>query len=328
MRARVWHDRRVPRLGLPVLCLIALVACKEETPADGAANATASASDSAAAASEGATVSATHAPASASAKPKAAPRADPSRLKLKGRAVQGALMHAKVDKGTKGIKFPGHRVIISDEGEFLIAFYRNAPKEEKLTVSFPDGSELDHLFEVEQRSYEVDRIDGLPKHWVELDPVTRKKLHDANGRIEQVRKKYSKKDCYNEGFQWPSRGRITSRYGQPRVLNGIDSGIHWGVDIAAVVGTAVRAPACGTVTFVEANVPLSGHMLILDHGRGLSSSFLHLGSFAVKVGDEVKQGDMIGTVGMTGRTNGAHLDWRMNLFETRIDPELLAPPME
>jgi len=110
-------------------------------------------------------------------------------------------------------------------------------------------------------------------------------------------------------------------------LNGTDQGVHWGVDIAAVVGTPVKAPACGTVVFAQANVPLSGNTLILDHGQGLSSTFMHLSSFSKKVGDEVKKGDFIAKVGMTGRTNGAHLDWRMNYFEIRTDPELLVPPM-
>src|SRR5262249_32268028 len=138
-----------------------------------------------------------------------------------------------------------------------------------------------------------------------------------------IRKKYTKKTCFKEAFIWPSKGKVTSRYGQPRVLNGTDGGIHWGVDIAAPVGTPVRAPACGTVVFVEKNLPLSGDTLIIDHGQGLTSTFIHLNGFSAKVGDEVKQGQVVSRIGMTGRTNGAHLDWRMNFFEVRIDPELL-----
>jgi murein DD-endopeptidase MepM/ murein hydrolase activator NlpD len=300
---------------------------KEDSPA-ASASATSAPSATGSATTVAATSASAEPRAAVSAETKGAPPADSSRLKLKGRAIQGGLMHAQIEKGAKKIKFPGHRVIIGEDGTFLVGFHRTAPKQEKLTVTFGDGQELEHTFDVEQRTYEIDKIDGLPKHMVELDLQTRKKLHEANNRIEAARKKFSNKACYNDGFVWPVHGKITSRYGQPRVMNGIDTGIHWGIDVAAIVGTPVKAPACGTVIFAEHNVPLSGHLLVLDHGHGLSSSFLHLHSFAVKVGAEVKQGDIIGRVGMTGRTNGAHLDWRMNLFEARIDPELLVPPLE
>jgi murein DD-endopeptidase MepM/ murein hydrolase activator NlpD len=266
--------------------------------------------------------------ASAAAPAKAAPkRADPSRLVLSGKVVQGGLVKAKVDPGTRGIKFPGHRVIISPDGTFLIAFYRNAPANDKLTVTFPDGAVLEHAFSVEQRSFPDDKIDGLPERFVKLDPATKTKLRTTNARIDKKRMGYTKKPFYDDGFIWPSEGRITSRYGQKRFLNGIDSGYHWGVDIAVPVGTPVKAPCGGKVIFAEAGVPLAGNTVVIDHGHGLSSTLIHLDKIGVKVGDDVKQGDVVATVGLTGRTNGPHLDWRMNLFEIRIDPELLAPAM-
>jgi murein DD-endopeptidase MepM/ murein hydrolase activator NlpD len=160
---------------------------------------------------------------------------------------------------------------------------------------------------------------------VKLDMATRVKLTQTEKKLDAIRNKYTKRNCYKNGFIWPSKGPITSRYGQPRLLNGTDGGIHWGVDIAVPVGTPVRAPACGKVVLVEKDLPLSGHTIIIDHGQGLTSTLIHLHGFAVKVNDEVKQGQVVATVGMTGRTNGPHLDWRMNLFETRVDPELLIP---
>lgn len=225
------------------------------------------------------------------------------------------------------IDFPGHRAVVSDEGEFPIAFARNALKTEKMVIHFKDGTALEHVFEIEPRTYETDKIDGLPPSMVKLDPKTQKQHDEMEKRIDAERKKYSKKNCYKDGFIWPTIGKITSRYGQPRILNGTDAGIHWGVDIAVPIGTPVKAPACGTVIFAEANVPLAGATMVVDHGHGLTSTFIHLGRFSKKVGDEVKQGDVIAASGNTGRTNGAHLDWRMNYFEVRVDPELLAPPM-
>jgi murein DD-endopeptidase MepM/ murein hydrolase activator NlpD len=254
--------------------------------------------------------------------------ADPSRLALDGRAVQGGLIKAKLNGKLKSMSFPGHRAIVSDEGEFLIAFSRNAPARETLKITFDDGQVLEHVFEIEKRTFETDKIDNLPENVVKLDAKTKKELAKVDAKLDTLRNKYTKKNCYKDGFIWPTNGKLTSRYGQPRILNGIDSGIHWGVDISAPVGTPVRAPACGTVIFAEKNLPLSGDTLVIDHGHGLSSTFIHLAGFAAKVNDEVKQGQVVARVGMTGRTTGAHLDWRMNYFEVRIDPELLAPPMK
>ena len=210
----------------------------------------------------------------------------------------------------------------------MIGFSRDAAPKERLALTLDDGSVLEREFEVEKRTYEVDRVDGLHKNQVALDAETKKKLAKAEAELDAIRMKFGKSDCYKESFQWPIKGRISSRYGQPRVLNGVDSGPHYGVDIVAAVGSPVRAPACGKVIKIGKDLPLSGNVLILDHGRGLTSTFIHLAGFKVKEGAEVKQGDVIATVGMTGRTNGAHLDWRMNLYDIRTDPELLAPPMQ
>jgi murein DD-endopeptidase MepM/ murein hydrolase activator NlpD len=289
---------------------------------------TASASPPAASASAAAAPSASAAAApSASAAAGNLPKADPSKLELNGKAIQGGIVRAKLHGKIRKADFPGHFVIVSDEGDFLIAFAREAKPQEKLTITLADSTVIEHVFEVEQRTFEPDKIDHLPDNMVNLDMPTRVAITKVDAKIEPLRKKYTPKPCYKDGFVWPTKGKLTSRYGQPRILNGTDGGIHWGVDIAAVVGTAVVAPACGKVVFAEKDIPLSGSTIIIDHGQGLSSTFLHLNTFAVKVGDEVKQRQPIGTVGMTGRTNGPHLDWRMNLFSIRIDPELLAPPM-
>ncbi|WP_437803152.1 M23 family metallopeptidase [Sorangium sp. So ce693] len=296
-------------------------------PPASASSAPAEAPDASAAPAAADTADAAASAAAADAGPPAAdagpPAADDSRLSVEGRAVQGGLLRAKLNGKLRRMAFPGHRVTVSDEGEFLIAFSRNAPAQEKLTITFDDGQVLEKLFDVEPRKFEVDKVDHLPENMVKLDMATRVKLTQAEKKLDAVRNKYTKRNCYKNGFIWPSKGPITSRYGQPRLLNGTDGGIHWGVDIAVPVGTPVRAPACGKVVLVEKDLPLSGHTMIIDHGQGLTSTFIHLHGFAAKVNDEIKQGQIIGTVGMTGRTNGPHLDWRMNLFETRVDPELL-----
>lgn len=262
-----------------------------------------------------------------SASASGAPSADPGRLEAPGKPIQGGVLRAKVTGRVKQISFPGHKTTILDDGEFLIAFARTAPAKEKLVLTFDDGVVLERDFDVEQRTYETDRVDGLPKNQVELDPPTKKKLGEVEARLDELRMRFTKGSCYKESFVWPVKGKLSSRYGQPRVLNGTDAGPHWGVDIVAPRGTPVHAPACGKVVFAEKDLPLSGNVVVVDHGRGLTSTLIHLDTFKVKVGDEVHQGDELATVGITGRTNGAHLDWRMNLYDLRVDPELLAPPV-
>jgi murein DD-endopeptidase MepM/ murein hydrolase activator NlpD len=292
-----------------------------------ATNTAAQAAPSGAPAAAAAPSSEPAAPASAEAK-SPPPAADPGLLKVEGKAIQGGVLKATAKGKIKKIGFPGHKTTILEDGEFLIAFGRNANAKEKLTLTFDDGSVLEREFDVEQREYKEDRIDGLPKKMVDLDAETKKKVSKAEAKIDERRKKFSMGSCYKEKFIWPLKGKITSRYGQPRILNGQDAGPHWGVDIAVPLGTKVKAPACGKIIFAEKDVPLAGHTIVIDHGRGLSSTLIHLDKFHVKEGEEVKQGDVIATVGLTGRTNGPHLDWRMNLYDIRTDPELLVPRMK
>jgi murein DD-endopeptidase MepM/ murein hydrolase activator NlpD len=255
-------------------------------------------------------------------------QADQMLLTTTNKAIQGALLHAKIKGKVKKISFPGHKTTILEDGEFMIGFGRNAPAKEKLSLTLEDGSVLEREFDVEQRKYEVDKVDHLKKKDVDLDAATKKKVAIEGDKLDKLRLGFGDSTCFRETFKWPVKGKISSHYGVERILNGEEeAGPHFGVDIVAAKGTKVAAPACGKVIAVEKDVPLSGNVIIIDHGRGLSSTFLHLDKFKVKVGDAVKQGEEIGTVGTTGRTNGAHLDWRMNLFDIRVDPELVAPPM-
>jgi murein DD-endopeptidase MepM/ murein hydrolase activator NlpD len=158
---------------------------------------------------------------------------------------------------------------------------------------------------------------------VDYDNETERELARSRKRVGKVRGKETKHTFFKQGWRWPVKGRVTSTYGRKRILNGKERGIHWGLDIAAPVGQKVRAPAPGIVVLAESGVPLSGTLLILDHGHGLTSSFLHLSQITVQVGDTVKAGQVIAKTGNSGRTTGPHLDWRMNLESIRIDPQLL-----
>jgi murein DD-endopeptidase MepM/ murein hydrolase activator NlpD len=130
-----------------------------------------------------------------------------------------------------------------------------------------------------------------------------------------------------EGLSWPAKGRISGVYGSQRFYNGNPGNPHYGVDIARPTGTPVYSPGPGLVTLAEPDLFYSGGTVILDHGYGLSSSFLHMSRIDVAVGDVLEVGDLIGAIGATGRATGPHLDWRMSWFNQRIDPQLLVPPM-
>lgn len=247
------------------------------------------------------------------------------RVTLLGEVTDGGLVVGKAPAGTT-IWFNKTKLPVSDAGDFVFGFRRDAPPRALLAFGFEEAAPIRHILHVRDRTFEPEAIDGLPEAFVNPDKETKRALAKSRKRIEKVRNKVSKVAHYAGGFVWPARGKITSTYGRKRILNGEEKSFHWGIDIAARKGSPVKSPAAGVVVFAEQDVPLSGNLVIVDHGHGLTSSFLHLKAIKVKVGDEVKQGQSIATLGNTGRSTGPHLDWRMNWLDTRVDPQLLVPP--
>lgn len=249
------------------------------------------------------------------------------RLLFDGAFVQGGLVQGWTEPQAV-VEFDGSRVRVSKEGHFLLGFGRDAPAEAKLRVRFGNGQTQERVFKIAKREYQIQRIDGLPKRKVTpTKEADLKRIREEAAMAREARKLDDVRTDFLAGFEWPTRGRISGVYGSQRVLNGKPRRPHFGVDIAAPVGTSVRAPADGVVTMVHPDMFYSGGTLILDHGHGLSSTFLHLHRILVKKGQRVLQGDPIAEVGATGRVTGAHLDWRINLFTTRLDPQLLVGPM-
>ena len=246
---------------------------------------------------------------------------------LSGELVQGGLVYGKAPPGSE-VSQDGQALRVSDQGDFLLGFTRDAPATSALRVELPDGRVEQRSLQVAAREYRVQRIDGLPKSKVTpRSPEDLARIRRDAVVVGKARKRDDDRQDFLGGFVWPVTGPISGVYGSQRVLNGEPRRPHFGVDVAAPVGTPVRAPAAGIVTLAEPDLFFSGGTLIIDHGHKLTSSFLHLHKLHVKVGDRVEQGDLIAEVGATGRVTGAHLDWRMNLRDRRIDPELLVPPM-
>ena len=151
----------------------------------------------------------------------------------------------------------------------------------------------------------------------------------ASSRPMPKAKERSRDDArsdFAEGFLWPVQGRISGRFGRQRIYNGSPNAPHSGVDVAAASGTAVRAPAAGIVTFASPDLYLTGGTVVIDHGHGVSSSFLHLSRIDAKLGQRVEKGEVFARVGATGRATGPHLHWGLNWFDVRLDPQLLDLP--
>ncbi len=247
-------------------------------------------------------------------------------LELDGNYVQGGLLFGKVSTGST-VVFDGREIRVSGQGDFIVGFNRDEPESVPLVVTWPDGEMVRKSLHVEQREYDIQYIEGVPQETVTPPPEAMERIIREAEQIGATRKHDDARQDFMVDWQWPLTGRISGVYGSQRFYNGEPKRPHYGVDVPGPVGTPVHAPAPGLVTFSSPDTFYSGGLVILDHGHGLSSAFLHLSKVLVDVDQRIEQGDLIGEVGVQGRATGPHLDWRMNLFERRIDPQLLVGPM-
>ncbi len=242
-------------------------------------------------------------------------------LELAGKPVQGGLMFGQVGPGS-GVRLDERDIQVGPDGRFVIGFGRDETGVRALSVRNPDGATTRRELAVQPREYRIERVDGLPPKTVTPDPESLERIRRDAALVREARALRDDRSDYASGFDWPAHGRISGVYGSQRVLNGEPRRPHFGVDVAAPTGTPVYAPAPGVVTLAEPDLYYSGGTIVLDHGQGLSSSFLHLSALHVAVGDRVGTGDRIGDIGATGRATGPHLDWRMNWLDKRVDPQL------
>ena len=192
----------------------------------------------------------------------------------------------------------------------------------QVVVVRPDGSRQIAGIAVAARDWPVQRVDGVPPKTVDPPPEIAERIRREQAQVTAARARDDDRADFARAFIWPVQGRISGRFGNQRVYNGKPGSPHSGMDIAAAAGTPVKAPAAGIVTFADPDLYLTGGTLVIDHGHGISSNFLHLSRIDVKVGDRVEQGQAVAAVGSTGRSTGPHLHWGMNWFDVRIDPQL------
>jgi murein DD-endopeptidase MepM/ murein hydrolase activator NlpD len=245
----------------------------------------------------------------------------------KGQFVQGGIVFGKTSAGDAVLLDNEAIDTIAPDGRFIIGFPRDYEGPAKLTIRHADGRTEEFAYDITDREFNVQRIDGLPKKMVTPDPEVSNRIKDDSRQAREARVERFTEDFLENGFIWPVLGPISGVYGSQRILNGEPRAPHWGVDIAVPTGTPVVAPADGIVTLAHPDMYFSGATLFIDHGLGMVSAFLHLSEIDVKVGDVVRQGDLIAKVGASGRATGPHLDWRINVGAARVDAQLLVPPM-
>jgi len=247
-------------------------------------------------------------------------------LTLEGALSQGGLIYGRTLPGAE-VTLDGRPVRVGADGRFLIGFGRDAAPEAVLELTLPDGTLARRTLAVEQRNYDIQRIDGLPQDKVSPPEEVLARIADEQAMVAEVRKADRPEPWFETGFVWPVTGPISGVYGSQRILNGEPKWPHFGVDVAVPVGTPVVAPADGLVVVAHHDMYYSGGTVLLDHGYGLTSAYLHLHEVSVEEGQMLRQGEPLGSVGATGRVTGAHLDWRFNWFDRRLDPVLIAGPM-
>lgn len=240
--------------------------------------------------------------------------------------VSGGYAVVRTRPGSE-IRFLEQRIESDAQGFAAVPFGRDVAGMHDIVVHLKDGTVQAHPIWIESRHYEVQRVEGVDMSRVTPPDSVTERIQREAALVWRARAAgLELPNWRSESFVRPVEGPVTGVYGSERYYNGIPRSPHWGIDYAAPKGTAVKAPAGGTVVLAEPDLYYSGGTIVVDHGGGLTSSFLHLSRLLVRPGDVIAQGDIIAEVGSTGRSTGPHLDWRMNLHGERVDAALWLNP--
>lgn len=245
-----------------------------------------------------------------------------------GSLIQGGLVLGTAPAGTSLLTLDGATVPVSPDGRFLIGFDRDAGPQATLVATLEDARSVRDTLAIAPRAWDVSRLDSLPKIPIPAPDFARARPAEL-AQINAARSGGSDAQGWRQTFLWPTTGRISTLFGSQRIYkNGEAGSYHSGVDVARPIGSVILAPADGVV-ILAADHPftLEGNLLIIDHGMGLNSAFLHLSRIDVHVGERVRQGQPIALSGMTGRATGPHLHWSLKWREAKVDPLLVAGPM-
>ncbi len=239
-------------------------------------------------------------------------------VEFKGKFIQGHYIVGVTDPSSK-IIIDKKNVKVSEDGYFVFGIDRD--RKFDLTITkINNGKKEKIIKKVLKRKYNIQRIDGLEESKVTPPESVYKRIKKENNKIGEARAINSDLPFFKNQFIMPVEGIISGVYGSQRILNGKPRWPHYGIDIAAKKGTMIKSSGSGVVTMAEDDLYYTGGTIIMDHGHGISTIYSHLETVLVSVGDKINKGDLIGTVGSTGRSTGPHLDFRVNWFQTRLDP--------
>jgi len=246
-----------------------------------------------------------------------------------GEATQGGWLRGLAPTGAVSIRFNGDPLPLDDDGAFFLAFDRDAPTEGFLAAKLENGRNVDQRLAIAPRAWRIEHVAVGPRPGAIPSEEYKRRRAEEQALINAARAINAGSDGWRQRFIWPVKGRISGLFGSQRIYRGTPGAYHSGTDIATgESGTPYVAPADGVVVLVaQRPFTLEGNLLIIDHGMGLNSAFLHSSLIVVKEGDVVRQGQVIGTIGMTGRATGPHLHWSMKWRSARLDPILFAGPM-
>ena len=239
-------------------------------------------------------------------------------IEFTGKFIQGHYILGKTDPSSQ-ILIDKKNIKVSKNGFFVFGIDRDR-KYDLLITKISNGKTKKITKRVFKRKYNIQRIDGLPENKVTPPESVYKRIKEENSSIGEARAINSDLIFFKDQFIMPVEGIISGVYGSQRILNGKPKWPHYGIDIAAKQGTMIKSSSSGVVTMAEEDLYYTGGTIIMDHGHGISTIYSHLQTVLVSVGDKINQGDIIGTVGSTGRSTGPHLDFRVNWFQTRLDP--------
>ncbi len=240
---------------------------------------------------------------------------------------QGGLALGQVPAGTKRLVVDGADVRVAPDGRFVVGFGRDYKTSASFAAFLEGGQSVTEKVPVLPHAWKIENLASLPHH-SQPDAEFQSRRPAELAQINAARRMAVASDGWRQNFNWPAHGRISGLFGSQRIYAGEPGAPHSGVDVAGGTGTPVTAPADGVVILAAASpFTLEGNLLMIDHGMGLNSAFLHLSRITVKKGDVVRQGQIVGAIGMTGRATGPHLHWGMKWQDERIDPQQLAGPM-
>jgi murein DD-endopeptidase MepM/ murein hydrolase activator NlpD len=246
-------------------------------------------------------------------------------VQLPKKIQQGQLLIGRAPIAS-ALSFAGRTVKQAPSGEFVFGVGRDA-KASVLRVKTAAGCNQAIKFDVAKRSYKVEKFDGVPQNTVTPDPETAKRVAREGALIQAARATDSTRLDWLVPLRWPAKGRISGVYGSQRIINGTPLSPHLGLDIALPSGTPFVSALPGKVTLAHEDMVMTGKTLVIDHGYGISTIYIHMSRIDVKKGDEVKAGQQLGAIGSTGRSSGPHLHFQIHWYQEKLDPALLLPSL-